>query len=109
VRLALIAAIAMLMAIPAVPQGTSSGSIFGLVSDRLAHLVASAPIEAKNLNTGDKYQVVSGPTGEYRISALPKGDYELTVKINTAGDFVQRHVTVDLAEPVRFDIILPLP
>ena len=100
--------IATLLAAPAA-FSQSNGVIFGLLSDNVAHLVASAPIEAKNVDTGATFKIESGATGEYRITGLPAGDYILTVSINTIGNFAQPKLKVTDAGPVRFDIILPLP
>ena len=89
-------------------QAAPSGSVFGLVSDRSAHLVANAPIEARNVDTGAKFHVDSGAMGLYRLSALPPGDYELSISITGAGSFVQKRITVAESSPVRLDIIVPL-
>jgi hypothetical protein len=87
----------------------AGGSIFGIVSDSVAHLVRSAPIEAKNLDTGMVFRSESGDFGIYRLTALTAGTYEVTVKLTNVGDFVQpRRLSVTDA-PVRLDVILPLP
>ena len=79
------------------------------LSDSVAHLVASAPITARNLDTGRTYTVNSGATGEYRIAGLPSGNYTVSVRINSVGTFAQQPLTVAGNNTVRFDIILPLP
>lgn len=90
-------------------QETNAGVIFGILSDSVAHLVASAPITAKNADTGRTYTVNSGRTGEFRITGLPAGEYTISVSINSIGAFSQPPVKVTGQGPVRFDIILPLP
>jgi hypothetical protein len=87
-------------------QAAPSGSVFGLVSDQRARLVTNAPIEAINVLTGVKFHVESGPMGQYRLTELPPGDYELSISI--AGSFVQKRITVTAVSPVRLDIIVPL-
>jgi hypothetical protein len=87
----------------------ATGSIFGIVSDSVAHLVASAPVEAKNLDTGMVFRSQSGEVGLYRFTGLTGGTYEVTVKITNVGDFVQ-HARLGVKDaPVRLDVILPLP
>lgn len=86
----------------------ATGSIFGLVSDRVAHLVASAPVEAKNLDTGMVFRTATGEVGLYRFTGLPEGTYEVTVSINRIGDFVQQSKVNLVGAPVRLDVILPL-
>jgi hypothetical protein len=98
-----------LLAISVSAQETNIGVIFGILSDSVAHLVASAPITAKNAETGRTYTVASGPTGEFRIIGLPPGEYTISVNINSIGAFPQPPVKVTGNGPVRFDIILPLP
>jgi len=88
----------------AAPAG--SGSVFGLVSDQRARLVTNAPIEALNVDTGMKFHVDSGAMGQYRLTELPPGDYELSISV--AGTLVQKRITVSAASPVRLDIIVPL-
>jgi hypothetical protein len=90
-------------------QETNTGAIFGILSDSVAHLVASAPITAKNAETGRTYTVNSGPAGEFRITALPVGEYTVSVNIGSVGNFPQPPMKVTANRPVRFDIILPLP
>jgi hypothetical protein len=90
-------------------QETNTGVIFGILSDSVAHLVASAPITAKNAETGRTYTVNSGSTGEFRITGLPAGEYTVSVNINSVGNFPQPPIKVTANGPVRFDIILPLP
>jgi hypothetical protein len=90
-------------------QSTNTGVIFGILSDSVAHLVASAPITAKNAGTGRTYTVNSGPAGEFRITGLPAGEYTVSVMINSIGAFPQPPVKISGNDPVRFDIILPLP
>ncbi len=106
-RSILIAICLVLFSAAAVPQETKGG-IFWTVSDRAARLVASAPIEAKNVDTGVKFETNSGETGLYKLNGLPPGTYELSISVTGAGDFVQQRIQVTSTKPVRFDIILPL-
>jgi hypothetical protein len=106
-RLILTLAGLVLISTAAFPQEKQSG-IFGLISDQAARLVANAPIEAKNVDTGVKFDTDSGETGLYRLNGLPPGTYELSISVTGVGDFVQQRVKVTGTKPVRFDIVLPL-
>jgi predicted XRE-type DNA-binding protein len=108
VRAALMAFCLVLISSAAFSQA-ATGSIFGLVSDSVAHLVASAPVEAKNLDTGMVFRSQSGEAGLYRFTGLTAGTYEVTVKITNVGDFVQQAKLTVKDAPVRLDVILPLP
>ena len=110
-RSILIAICLVLVSTAALPQDTparAQGGIFGLVSDQAARLVANAPIEARNVDTGVRFRTDSGETGLYKLQALPPGTYELSISVNTVGNFVQPRVQLTGTKPVRFDIILPL-
>ena len=87
----------------------ATGSIFGLVSDSVAHLVANAPVEAKNLDTGMVFHSQTGEVGLYRFTGLPAGAYQVTVSISHIGDFLQQPKLNVIDAPVRLDVILPLP
>jgi hypothetical protein len=57
----------------------SDGSITGTVADPGAAVVAGAPVEAKNTNTGAVYKAATSGTGNYTITALPAGTYDVSV------------------------------
>jgi Carboxypeptidase regulatory-like domain len=57
----------------------SDGTITGTVSDPAAAVVAGAPVEAKNTNTGAVYKAATSATGNYAITALPAGTYTVSV------------------------------
>jgi hypothetical protein len=105
-RLVIITFCLVLFANAGFSQG--NGGVFGLLSDKAARLVANAPIEARNIDSGARFETSSGETGLYRLNGLPSGTYEISVSITGAGNFVQQRVRVADVKPVRFDIILPL-
>jgi hypothetical protein len=49
-----------LIAFTAFPQQNNRGAVFGLISDREARLVASAPIELRNVTTGARFHADTG-------------------------------------------------
>src|SRR5580658_3849077 len=57
----------------------SAGTVTGTVSDPAAAVVAGAPVEAKNTNTGLVYKTATSGTGNYTIAELPAGTYEVSV------------------------------
>ena len=54
------------------------GTITGSVSDTAGSPVAGASIQAKNVETGVAYKASSDRSGNYTLSQLPPGRYELT-------------------------------
>jgi hypothetical protein len=67
----------LLCAVYAMAQ--SDGSITGTVADQGAAVVAGVPVEAKNSNTGAVYKSATSGTGNYTITALPAGTYDVSV------------------------------
>ena len=58
-----------------------NGRITGTVTDPAGAVVPGADVEAKNVATGVVFSAVSTNTGNYTISDLPIGIYELSVKV----------------------------
>jgi hypothetical protein len=82
------------------------GTITGTVSDPAGAVVANAPIEARNLETGAVYQVGSTATGNYTIGQLPAGNYEVSVTVPGFKRYVHSGLTVEVAQTLRIDIPL---
>ena len=82
------------------------GTITGTVSDPAGAVIAAAAIEAKNVATGSVYPVVSSNTGNYTISQLPAGTYELTVTVMGFKKFVRTGLPVEVAGTLRVDAAL---
>ncbi len=84
------------------------GTITGTIADPAGAIVASAKIEAKNVETGTVYEVASTATGNYTLSQLPAGTYEMTVTVPGFKRFVRENVVVSVAGTLRIDVILEI-
>jgi hypothetical protein len=82
------------------------GTITGAISDPAGAVVAGAAVEARNTATGSTYQAASTGTGNYTLSQLPAGDYELTVTVPGFKKSVRQGITVQVAGTVRIDVAL---
>jgi len=82
------------------------GAITGAISDPSGAVVANAKIEAKNVDTGATYEVGSSTTGNYVISQLPSGKYELAVTVSGFKKYVRQNLEVPVATTVRQDVKL---
>jgi len=58
---------------------TALATITGTISDATGAVVANAPVSVKNLDNGQVYSAASSDTGNFTVSQLPIGDYDLTV------------------------------
>ena len=65
----------------AVLAQSDRGTITGTIADPAGAVVAAARVEAKNTETGTLYDVVSTATGNYTLSQLPAGTYEVAVTV----------------------------
>ncbi|HWF08704.1 MAG TPA: carboxypeptidase-like regulatory domain-containing protein, partial [Bryobacteraceae bacterium] len=82
------------------------GTITGTVADSTGAIVARAPIEARQLETGATFETASSATGNYTLSQLPTGTYEMTVTVPGFKTFVRRNLTLPVAQTIRIDIVL---
>jgi len=82
------------------------GTITGTVSDPAGAVVAGAPIEIKNVETGIVNRAASSATGNYTIAQLPAGQYELSVTVAGFKKYVRQSLTVGVAQTFRVDVLL---
>ena len=80
-----------------------AGTITGTVIDPAGAVIANAQIEAKNTDTGAIYPTVSTNTGNYTISQLPPGPYQITVKAMGFKTYTHTNLQVPAATVVRED------
>jgi hypothetical protein len=102
-------AIALLVApAPARAQGSPTGSLTGTVTDPSGGVLPGVTILAKNVQTGLLQPTVSGGAGDWRISALPGGTYELSFELDGFKKLVRHGVIVEAAVtrsvPVTLDV-----
>src|SRR5437762_5654974 len=82
------------------------GTITGTVVDPAGAVVAAAPVEARNSETGAVYQGATTGTGNYTLSQLPAGNYEMSVVVPGFKRYVRQNITVQVAATLRVDITL---
>lgn len=82
------------------------GSIIGIVSDPKARLVQNAQIDALNVETGKTYSVESNDKGQFRLTGIPEGTYEVSLTIRGFEEVHVKGVKAGEAQPGRVDIVL---
>ena len=82
------------------------GTITGTISDPAGAVVASAAVEARNIETGAVYPVATSTTGNYTIPQLPAGTYELTVTVPGFKKYVRPGLIIQAAQTIRVDAAL---
>ena len=98
--------VCLLTCVSAVVAQSDRSQITGTVSDPAGAVVANAPVQAKNVNTGLEYQTVSTTTGNYTLNELPVGRYEMTVAVPGFKKYVRQGLDVLAAQTYRIDISL---
>src|SRR6185312_1707695 len=87
---------------------TGNGTITGVVTDPTGAVVANAPIEVKNTETGVVFRAVSTDTGNYTVPQLPIGSYELTATVQGFKKYDRRNITLAAAQVLRLDVPLEI-
>jgi hypothetical protein len=85
---------------------TGLGTITGVVTDPTGAVIAAAQIEARNTDTGLTFTSASSETGNYSVTQLPLGRYDLTVNVAGFKRFSRRGLTVTAAQVMRLDLTL---
>ncbi len=82
------------------------GTITGTVADPAGAVVAGVPIEIRNTETGVVSRAASSATGNYTLTQLPAGQYELSVTVPGFKKYVRQSLTVGVAQTFRVDVVL---
>lgn len=82
------------------------GVITGTVSDQAGAVIAGAPVTARHIESGGLFVGATSDTGNYTLSQLPPGAYELTVTSPGFRSFTQTGITVQVATTLRIDVTM---
>jgi Carboxypeptidase regulatory-like domain/TonB dependent receptor len=82
------------------------GTITGTVADQTSAVIPGASVVAVNGETGTKYETISTETGNYTLTQLPPGGYQVTVELPGFKKYVRQGITVQIAQTLRIDVAL---
>jgi hypothetical protein len=102
----LISTVGVFVLVSAAFAQTDRGTITGTVLDPTGAVIGGASIEAKNAATNETYKAGTTGTGNYTLSSLPAGAYDLSVSAAGFKKYVRPGLTVQVAETVRADATL---
>jgi protocatechuate 3,4-dioxygenase beta subunit len=85
---------------------SDKGTITGTIVDPAGAVIAGAPIEVKNADTGIVYDAASSATGNFTLVQVPAGKYEMSVTVPGFKKYVRQNITVEVAQTVRLDVAL---
>ena len=82
------------------------GTITGSISDPTNAVIPGASIVATNGETGTRYETISTETGNYTLTQVPPGVYELSVELPGFKKYVRKGINVLVAQTLRLDVSL---
>jgi len=82
------------------------GTITGTVTDPTGAVIANAAIEVRNSETGSIYKTDTTATGNYTISQVPAGSYEMTVTSAGFKKYIRQNIAVEATQVARLDVAL---
>jgi hypothetical protein len=82
------------------------GTMTGTVTDSTGAVVPNAPVQVKNTDTGVSYDGATSTTGNYTISQLPAGRYEISLTAPGFKKYTRSGLTVEVAQVLRIDVPL---
>lgn len=85
-----------------------SGDLVGTILDKTGATVPGASVEAVNVATGVKYPTTAGANGEYRISNLPAGTYNITASSPNFAATTVNGFEIDLNKTTTLQITLEI-
>jgi hypothetical protein len=87
-------------------QAVNFAQIHGTITDPTGAAVTGAQVKATHTLTGLVRSTVSGPEGNYSLPNLPVGPYTLEVQFQGFQAYVQRGITLQVAENPKVDVTL---
>jgi hypothetical protein len=85
---------------------TALATVTGTITDASGAVIANAPVELRNLETGQIYTAASSSTGNYSVTQLPVGDYDLTISSPGFKTFLHTKFHLAAAQTMREDVTL---
>ena len=86
-------------------QGTGA-TLTGQITDVTGAEVPGAHIVVRNLGTALEQKIDSNGSGNYTLTALPPGQYELTVTLGGFRKYVQQGITLTVGEQATTNVAL---
>ncbi len=108
-RRAVIMATALCLSLPWMAGAqTSGGRILGVVQDSAAGILPGVTVVVRNLATSISRETVTNERGQYEVTALQPGQYQVEAQLVGFRRYTQGPITVQVNQSTRVDPILQL-
>src|SRR6185503_8563448 len=101
-RLLAIILLAVLVAVPAIAQGTT-GTLTGSVTDDQGLALPGALVTVTNTSNGFTRSAIADASGTYRIAGLPSGTYEVKSDLSGFAQQARKGISVSVAATTTSD------
>src|SRR5262245_31303840 len=95
-----------LLLVAAAFSQSDRGTLTGTVTDPANAVVPAAKLTARNVETGGVFETVTTPTGNYTLTSLPIGTYDLTAESPGFSKKTQTGIRIQVAQTTRMDVSL---
>ena len=100
-------ALALGVALPALAAGqATTGTVRGTVRDQQGAVVPGATVTVRNTDTNSSRSAVSGDHGEYLVTNLPTGNYEVVAELAGFTKIVRSGITLAVNQDAVVDVTL---
>jgi hypothetical protein len=83
-------------------------TVTGTIVDASGAVLANAPVEIRNRDNGQVFRAASSAAGNYTVSQLPIGDYDLTVTVTGFKTYAHTNFHLAAAQIMREDVTLEI-
>src|SRR5437879_144914 len=84
------------------------GTLTGTVSDPSGAVVPRAAVVAKESSTGIEYRANATNTGNFTVTSLPSGIYDLIVTASGFKGYLQNGITIQVAQIASVNVVLQM-
>jgi carboxypeptidase family protein len=105
-RMLLLLAVSALVIAPRTHAQTVTGTIVGTVLDTQGAVIPNATISARNRDTGLERTATSDASGEFTVTSVPAGPYDVTATAPGFQQAVRSGVTMTVGAALRLDFKL---
>ena len=84
------------------------GTFTGIVTDSTGAVIPGVQVTVVNTATGSRFPTKTTSSGQYTVSGVPIGTYDLIFEMDGFNRLIQRNVEVSVAEVRRVDVTLEI-